>query len=115
MAGCGWIFESVSCPALGGAPTSPEEVITRKGGRLVLKFRAERSARIKVQDTLADALRKCVGKLESHKSAVIGWEGDMPIKVGFFQPTVIMKLIIQMSNLAQHIQLLVSSFRDQVL
>lgn len=89
--------------------------MTRKGGRLILILRAERSARIRVQDTLADALRKCVGKLESHESAVKGWEGDMPIKVGFFQPSVITKIIIQMSNLPQHIQLLVSSFRDQVL
>jgi gamma-tubulin complex component 5 len=73
--------------------------------------RAERSARIRVQDVLADALRKCVGELQGHKSSVEGWEGDMPLKVNesLIMRDADQKAHSQMSNLPQHIQLLVSS------
>lgn len=42
---------------------------------------AQRSARVRVQDDLADALERCLGVLEVHKGRVKGWEGDMPIQV----------------------------------
>ena len=43
---------------------------------------AQRSARVRVQDDLADALEGCLGVLKGHKEAIVGWEGDMPIQVG---------------------------------
>lgn len=41
---------------------------------------AQRSARVRVQDDLADALEKCLSIL-GEKKGEGGWEGDMPIQV----------------------------------
>lgn len=67
---------------------------------------AERSARVRVQDDLAEGLQRCVKELDSRRKKVPGWEGDMPVKVSSFGDTETADSP-QMSNLPQHMQLLV--------
>ena len=42
---------------------------------------AERAARVRVQENLADGLNKCVGGLVGMRENVTGWEDDLPIQV----------------------------------
>jgi len=50
-----------------------------------------RTARIRVQSDLADALDKASGKLGVHREkGEAAWEGDMPVKVGRLSSRVIL-------------------------
>lgn len=68
-----------------------------------------RTARVRVQSDLADALDQSGKVLDKHREkGEAAWEGDMPLKVGLVDSPESIWADPQMSNLPQHVQFLVS-------